>query len=252
MIPKNPIRLWRRAHMYGWLWILAAGCSGGSIALKDVDGTSTPDIDTDIDTDIDIDTDVTTDTDAPTDTDVPVETDEPPAQSSDCLQPFTACGGDLTGVWDLASYCVDGMSSAGTVVYPDYGCPGATLTTTVLLTGGFDFAQDGTYSLRTGSVGSFEYDIPGACLGGYSCAQIVAEVGADTCTPDGAGGCGCVGDIPDATSDESQTGTWVTVGSALILTDDVYGAADDVDYCVDGAVLRLNDPAEGVDLGLTR
>ena len=122
----------------------------------------------------------------------------------------------------------------------------------MLLTGDFDFAQDGTYSFRSASTGSFEYDIPGACMVGYSCADIAAEVGADTCTPDGAGGCGCVGDIPDAASDELQTGTWVTVGSALILTDDEYGAAGDVDYCVDGAVLRLNDPAEQVDIGLVR
>ncbi len=237
-----------RAH--GWLWILAAGCGGGSIAIKDADDEASADTDIDVTND----TDVVEDTDVPadTDTDEPVDTDVPPVQSSDCLQPFTACGGDLAGIWDLSSYCEEGISVAGTQVYGDYGCAGATLTTTVLLTGGFDFAQDGTYSFRTGSAGSFTYDIPAACMGGYSCADIESEVGADTCTPDGAGGCGCAGDIPEYEADEIQTGTWQTAGSALILTDDVYGYATDVDYCVDGDVLRLNDAAEGVDIGLTR
>lgn len=227
-----------------WLLLLATGCGAGEVAIKDAD----PPADTDVDT---------TSTPTPTSTtSTPSSTPPPsttaPAVSSDCLEPFVACGGDPVGTWDLASYCVDGATLAGTTVYPDYGCPGATLTTTVLLEGALDLAGDGTFAFETRVSGAFEYLLPAACIGGNPCADITDAVGADTCTSDGAGGCTCVGDIADYASDDLVTGTWTSSGVSLVLTDDVYGEASDVEFCAESGVLRLNDAAEGADIGFTR
>ena len=212
----------------------------GQVSIKDGSTQSAGDADTDTDADSDVDSDSDSDTD-PT---------EP--QSSDCLQPFIACGGDPTGAWQISSYCVDGVATNGTAVYPDYNCPGATLTTETTVAGTFDLASTGRYSVGVSATGTFTYDIPSACLDGYSCGDIVESVGANECNPNG-GGCLCTGDIPEYYDyGSAESGDWTTDGTALILVDDAYGNATDLDFCVDGNVLRLFDPAENVDLGLVR
>ena len=63
---------------------------------------------------------------------------------SDIVTQFVACGGDVTGTWNLTDFC-EPSSVAGTYS-TDGGCPGFALTADITPSGSITFAAAGTYT----------------------------------------------------------------------------------------------------------
>ena len=194
--------------------------------------------DTDTDTDADTDADSDADTDADADADMVTE----------CTT--TACGGDPTGEWTVADVCFD-----GSVQSTEGDCPEGTIQITdVTMDGTVSLQADGTYASTMASVlFSSILTFPSTCIPeGATCDDVAANLGSNsTCTDDGAGGCSC--DVTGAFPSSSETGTWTTADTDLVL-DGSMTDPQSAPYCTDSDELWVDMSASmlPVQLLLTR
>ena len=154
---------------------------------------------------------------------------------------FTACGGDVTGTWDVTNVCVD-------TVPPDVGslppeCAHLINSLSIQMDGTYVFDADGTatFSGQVTSVSSVRYT--DACLHALKlpagqeaagCTSIEAGLqknGTATCGY-GSGACSCT---LQETQSIDKSGTWAKLDSDTLVDE----KGDPADYCVEGATLRI-------------
>jgi hypothetical protein len=148
----------------------------------------------------------------------------------------SACGGDVTGTWTIASNC---LSITDTNF--ESACPAATLMgTNIKITGTQTYNADLTYTI----VGTLSFgvvvNVPMSCISlnglTLSCAQVSqlllsnGQTMGATCTTAGTG-CACTLAVPDV--DIGATGTYTTANGVLTAMP-VGGAAEQNGYCVRG------------------
>ena len=149
----------------------------------------------------------------------------------------SACGGDIVGVWTVASSC---LSVSGTDF--DMDCPTATVTSSnTTLTGTQTYGADSTYRTQlTVSVKAI-VTLPMSCLAvqgfALTCAQVTQLLMADgsfkaaTCT---AAGTGCACSVAAADMESSDVGTYTTSNGVVTTTDSTNGDFEQDAYCVKG------------------
>lgn len=156
---------------------------------------------------------------------------------------FTACGGDITGTWNLTSAC--GLSA----IFGDPtggACPGfASDDQGLSLTGTVSFNADMSYDLTTMVSGNVNLMVPLSCLPPMSACSDLDVAVSGTCTDDN-GVCDCA--IPLDTTD-NESGTWSTSGNQLTTTS--MGTDEVGEYCVEGNSLTVRD-VDGVVFTATR
>ena len=160
-------------------------------------------------------------------------------------EPFSPCGGDLVGQWQITGAAVN-----ESVAHPLGQCPGATATWTRFeATGTASFQADGTVVSTGSSEEAMRWEVPAACLG-TTCAEFASsvtasmqedldpgDVGSFTCT-DAGDGCSCTLSVSYASS--TDTDTYVVNGSQLSITEPD-GDVVDLQYCVSGDSLVMRD-----------
>jgi hypothetical protein len=165
------------------------------------------------------------------------------------------CGGDVVGNWKAAGSCFDSaavLAQLGNSVGIE--CPtGATMTmtsSTLNRTVSATFAAGGTYAGMSATNGTIAFDVPQACLGGRTCAQLDSDLSpliqpgvvfdAARCTGDATCACSITQNLGKA-----ESGTYTVSGSVLETTPSTASAATQTDFCVSGNLMHfINiDPA---------
>jgi hypothetical protein len=174
------------------------------------------------------------------------------AVTSDCS--FGACGGDLTGTWEVTGICAQAENAFEEV------CASATIDADLNLTGSITFNDDGTYESNFTSSATLSYTLPPDCLSMITGGQLPADCTAleeepdpqdpsdmgTTCTGDPAtDGCTCTNQEAPETS--TETGTWATDGTTVTMTEEG-GDADSTEFCVDGDEARFQTVEEHATL----
>jgi hypothetical protein len=155
------------------------------------------------------------------------------------------CGGNLLGTWDIIQSCTSPQMD-------NSGCAGQLVSFAGIQRVGFiTFNSNFTYSADETQSGTYSRETPQSCLDldGITCAALQAAYQPQTQPPNPtllsatctvtAIGCKCVlGVVP---SHVSETGTYVTTGTKLILSPNT-GASSTNDYCVTGSMFRMIYP----------
>ncbi|MBI2894307.1 MAG: hypothetical protein HYY06_12210 [Deltaproteobacteria bacterium] len=161
-----------------------------------------------------------------------------------------ACGGDITGVWNINESC-PGVEGAA----PEE-CPNAVIdiTSGPDISGTATFVADGTYSMDVHVTAQVEVTVPPECTlnGTIRCDSLPAMFEEDapgaTCA-DGAVENSCDCSLPVET-DADENGTWTVNGSTLTTVAD--GETNESQFCVQGddlLVIMSTDLAEVSILG---
>jgi len=140
---------------------------------------------------------------------------------AECDQPFAACGGDVTGSWNVVAVCNAPLT--------DDDCDG--LTWEIIddrSSGTIEFNGDGTYDQTYQLDLDFEAQLPRDCVFNSPCSTVASLMGdlVDSCEENTEGICDCVGTLVDTTVD---SGTWEMDGNTVI-TDGSYRT----EVCVQG------------------
>lgn len=165
------------------------------------------------------------------------------------------CGGDVVGNWKSAGSCFDPAA-----VLTQLGdrlavaCPtGATMTvtsSTLNRTISSTFAAEGTYAGMSATTGTVGFDVPRACLGGRTCAELdpafapLIQPGvifdAASCTGDTTCACSFMQNLGD-----TQSGTYTVSGTVLETMPSTASVPTPTNYCVSGNLMHfINiDPA---------
>jgi hypothetical protein len=181
---------------------------------------------------------------------------QPPASCTAALAGFKACGGDPTGTWTFADFCVPAQD-IGSV----QNCP--EVTAAVDYTINRDVVIDGTTITSTAGTQKvvFTINYPLVCFtrdgdgGTYDagindCATVQSKFYKDpanpgVCTDNGSGVCKCVQSQEKAAT--ASTDTYVTNGTTITTTK-TDGTMSTSDYCVNGNLLTVQ--AAGKDGGV--
>jgi len=175
-----------------------------------------------------------------------------------CDDAFPACGGDLTGAWIAVDWCSD-EGSSGTATYVDEACVGDVRTETLRRFSTVNFEADGTFQNTVVLDSDLLWTLPPGCLDelGYAeCDEFQPGTFQLDCTTQSDGGCTCVSSAHVTVSGDA---TWSACDGRLTvseivgtLTGTVFGSPTtttttlgpfETDYCIDGAVLRVEtDP----------
>jgi hypothetical protein len=181
-----------------------------------------------------------------------------------CPSPFTACGGDPTGTWQVAASCLApspapsavGMCAGVSFVGTDLqswtgGVPSLNprLAEGALDQGSVTFNADHSYESAIGGSTEGTYHFESSCLGVYhahDCSALASTLQGMlppnylglTCTADD--GCDCSFRFVTVWGDE---GTWTVSGTTLTLNSSVQAASQEADLCAGGASLQISAPA---------
>ncbi len=143
---------------------------------------------------------------------------------------FTACGGDPTGRWNLTAACV-------AAVPPVSGCPTATVSGTLTLSGGvqFDTSTFGN-SIRVSDV-HITINLPGSCA--HACNTPLSSLDPNynrgSCGTATSSGCTCFDDwggsngFADSYTIDLDAGTVSNAGNTPLY------------YCVTGSTLQMQN-----------
>jgi hypothetical protein len=164
---------------------------------------------------------------------------------------FAACGGAVTGAWEIRSTCLTGS--------PDLGfseqCRGATVDISGMqVRGSINLNADMSYVRTTMLGGSMSATLPASCLTvegiALTCAQLqmalsrnIAEDPDDspfssaTCGAAGGGGCTCTLAYKPIT--ESDMGSYTVTGNVLSLRERGADDSETFEYCASGNNLKL-------------
>jgi hypothetical protein len=154
------------------------------------------------------------------------------------------CGGDVVGNWTISGECVN-TASANMQIMAE--CPGASISTSgIRVTGNVTFNADMTYAVTETISASVRETIPLSCLQSgttrVTCAQLDQELQMEFAQDPsasisghcvGSSACTCTFTIPSQTV--SQSGTYSTSGTAIIMT----GSSSNVQYCVQGNEMHM-------------
>ena len=160
------------------------------------------------------------------------------------------CGGDIVGSWQAAGSCVDAASEVAQLGRTfDITCPdGAQMSlrsSTIARNISASFLAEGTYSGTSTVYGSHTVDIPVACLGGKSCADLDAAFRATVDPPrTNVIGAGCTGDTTCACQmslggTTTETGSYSVMGTALETSPSGGVGGGVTSYCVTGTRLHF-------------
>lgn len=152
---------------------------------------------------------------------------------------FTACGGDPTGVWQVADAC---LNSAGESPFGDQ-CPDGTVDADITADGTLTIA-DGRYTWDLTLSGNAVLGVPADCVGplsgntATSCADFEGTDSGLTCTGTITTSCTCTKPLDPTT--ENSSGALEIQGSQAIGTpdDDPTGGSAS-DFCVQGNTLKI-------------
>jgi hypothetical protein len=162
----------------------------------------------------------------------------------------SACGGDVTGTWKIASSCLEMEPQ----MPGSMSCPGATgQMQDVKMNGGVTYGADKTYQSNITLTGKVIVTLPASCLmqqgTTVSCAQLqqslqssAADQGYESVSCTGSSGCTCTMQLAPQT--DTTSGTYSTNGGTLTMTSSG-GSPDDSDYCVAGGKLTLSPSDPG-------
>jgi len=160
----------------------------------------------------------------------------------------SSCGGDLTGTWNVTSYCLT-ISGDYDVSLASLGCKTVPATGSLQVTGSWIANGKGTYTDNTTTTGSITFPVADACLSISSvpvaCDKLQSGITAlgwktATCAKDASGKCSCTatanqaGGIGVVSSWAANSGDYTTSGSGLNADGTV-----DYSYCVSGSTLTL-------------
>lgn len=156
-----------------------------------------------------------------------------------CDVPSTACGGDISGDWQLTDLCT--KVPIGPLAGITNACPGATLTTDVSPTGTatFNGAPAMDYMVAFDIMATVSLELPASCLGsdaGVPSTCDALEGGDITCTGDMDTGCSCSGTF---TMGFTDSGTYTTTAGGDLTLDSMTDGPSSSQYCVDGDSLRI-------------
>ncbi len=150
------------------------------------------------------------------------------------------CGGSLTGTWTLASECLN-VAELTTAVQQSVCAQAFVSSASASVSGNATFNTNLSYSISESVTGVVTYVIPATCTNGLTCAGYGAYQAATltpgatfTCT--GTTTCACTQSILSTTTD---SGTYSTTGSNVIVTSAVSGTTTVGGYCVQGSTLHL-------------
>lgn len=175
----------------------------------------------------------------------------PPADCEQAASTFVACGGDPTGTWKFANFCVDPKTLGSD---PFKGtCPQAAATaevtwdSTVTITG---TASSGTQVVSSGTQTlSYEFTFPLSCAtsasdGGITaCNQAFTKPGDPTCTDTGGGNCTC--SKSSSNPQAASTRNYTTSGNLYTSTDPTNNSTSTGEYCVKGNLLYFKEIKDG-------
>jgi hypothetical protein len=159
----------------------------------------------------------------------------------------TACGGDVTGSWNVTSSCLK-VSGDLDLISLGLGCKSGTVSGSLNVTGTWSAKSDTTYMDGTTTKGTLQITLPPSCLmisgttttcSGISSPLTGIGLSDADCTPAADGGCSCVGTVdqmggiglPDA--DPQKSGNYATANN--VITNDSKGKHD---YCVSGNTMN--------------
>ena len=151
---------------------------------------------------------------------------------------FTACGGDPSGVWQVATACISGE---GESPFGD-NCAEGTVDVALNADGTLTVA-DGRYTWDLKVKGDVTFNIPPSCVdplsGGTatSCDDFAGDSGDTTCSGSLDAGCACTQAGDEDT--ETSTGTLEVVGNQVIGTEDGEEPGTPSDFCVKGNTMKL-------------
>jgi hypothetical protein len=161
---------------------------------------------------------------------------------------FTACGGDLTGTWKIASVCSKGAST------PTSTCSAQSTPTNARYDGTFTFEIGGTYQQSISVRGSTKLTYSASCFtsSAFTCEALDTELKSaeaaavgftGSCASSSDGSCVC-NETMDMTF--AEAGNYTVSGSSVTLTATTSSPGDgggEFDYCVQGnnLTLQIND-----------
>lgn len=152
---------------------------------------------------------------------------------------FTACGGDPTGTWQIATACITGDSSGSP--FGDQ-CAEGTIDIDIMADGTLTVAG-GRYDWNLSVTGNVTFNIPASCVdplsGGAatSCNDFAGDDPDTTCKGSLSSGCACT--QAGETSTDTSSGTLEVRGNQVIGTQDGEQPGEPSDFCVKGNSLKL-------------
>lgn len=174
---------------------------------------------------------------------------------------FTPCGGDPTGVWQVATACITGTGDSES----PFGdkCPEGTADVDVNVDGTLTIA-DGRYTWNLMLKGDIALHIPASCVDSLSdgnataCTDFEGDDGERSCTGSLAAGCTCT--QPGEVETQISTGTLEVSGNEFVGTEDGEEPGNPSEFCVKGNSLKFmihetNDdgtPSQDVMLSFTK
>jgi hypothetical protein len=166
--------------------------------------------------------------------------DTPSGRNDRCTE-FVACGGDVTGRWEVTHVCVTDQPQS---LIPE--CAESTTELSGLrMSGQASYTANGFEKDISASFDA-EITVPLACLGGLDCSDFGRQASSSSVTfscRQRSGACGCRIQARDVS--EFERGTYTTAGS-VITTRSKDGPSSD-EYCVTGDVMRMRDNENGLD-----
>jgi len=152
---------------------------------------------------------------------------------------FTACGGDPSGTWRIATACITG--AGGDNPFGD-ACAEGTIDIDVMADGTLT-VENGRYTWDLTVAGNVTSNIPASCIGplsggaATSCDDFGGDDEGTTCSGSLAAGCSCT----QAGEPEMDTsaGTLEVRGNQVIGTEDGEEPGEPSDFCVKGNSLKL-------------
>jgi hypothetical protein len=166
------------------------------------------------------------------------------AGNTDCST-FTACGGDLTGTWNIASICQTITTDPIKAV-----CPTGSTTYTYSPQGSYTFNGDGTASSTLALNATATVQLPAACLTGATTCDSLAgpmkqgggtSVQSVTCSGNVSTACTC---IMTMAAQNSESGTYKINGNSVVMTSST-GMTQTNSFCVEGNVLKMQGTSGG-------
>lgn len=164
--------------------------------------------------------------------------------------PFSACGGALTGGWNINTFCQPPEN-------PIMDCPAALLSfENVRVTGTFTFNANMSFVSTGGLTGNATLTFPGTCLPvnpqtmqKITCPQLAQALAngfmMDPMSPftgancTGATDCNCTLALAPISNDDR--GTFTAAGNNFTLTSTM-GGSGSFEYCVTGNQMKFRDP----------
>lgn len=161
---------------------------------------------------------------------------EPPANCKAAIDGFKACGGDITGTWTFADFCVDAKALTSDPF--DGACPEFVAAVEFTSDRQITF-KDGTQTTTAGTETTvLTYSFPLSCATAKDKIASCADVGDDStaCTESKTGICDCV---------QTNTKQKEANSDSYTINGDSFASGTDApfDYCVNGDLLS----AQGAD-----